>query len=242
MAFREIFLGITNVDPLRHSATIASACARYWQTKYLKPGQVARTPEGLFVFALTAFSLSSFLGGYERNDRQSSNAIKYLKWLAKTRNLPIQHRDSPEGEFRFGSLKLDGFVRKPPPQRSIVFEVYGCLFHGCRRCLKPGTLCLNGKMAWDNYTKTMERERILSSEFSVEAKWECEIREMLSASSEMREFFEQCHDTGPIDARAEAFYGGRTGPIALHETATPGKQKAVRESNRSVDRKAHKIP
>lgn len=197
-------MSITKDDPFRHSATIASAVMRYWQLRYVKPNHVAITPEG----------------GYEKCDRQSSIALKYLKWLAKQRGLPIQHRDSPEGEYRFGNLRLDGFVQRWPA-RSLAFEVYGCQFHGCPLCLDRRTKCLNGKTAAANHNETVLRERILRGEFDLETIWECQIRKMLQQDPEMRRFFELCHDTGPIDVR-EAFYGGRTGPLALHEQATPG--------------------
>lgn len=178
---------------------------RYWQMKYLKPNHVALTPEG----------------GYERCDRQSTIAIKYLKWIAAQRKLNIQHRDSPGGEFRYGTLRLDGFVRREHPAKHLVFEVYGCIYHGCPKCLDRNTVCINGKTAAANHTQTVEREMLLRSEFEVQSIWECEIRQMLVHDPAMREYFELCHDTGPIDAR-QAFYGGRTGPLALHEVATPG--------------------
>lgn len=171
----------------------------------MKPNHVALTPAG----------------GYERCDRQSSIALKYLKWTAKQRNLSIQHRDSPQGEHRYGSYRLDGFVRRALPQRSLAIEVYGCHFHGCLVCLERSTVCINGKTAATNYANTMQREQLLCSEFEVESIWECEIRNRIKADAEMRRFFELCHDTGPIDVR-EGFFGGRTGPLALHEEATPG--------------------
>lgn len=202
-------MGITNDDPFRNSSTIASACMRYWQIKYLKPDHVALTPEA----------------GYERCDRQSSVALKYLKWLAKERGISIQTRDSPQGEYRFGSLRVDGFVRRPWPERSLVIEVYGCQFHGCPYCLiNRRTRCINGKTADDNFTATLQRERLLQGEFDVERIWECQIHTKLRSDPAMRRFFDlECHDTGPISAR-DAFYGGRTGPLALHDRATPGTQ------------------
>lgn len=206
VAFRTIFMDISNDDPFRHCSTIASACMRYWQMQCLKQNHVALTPAG----------------GYERCDRQSSIALKYLKWLAKQRGLAIQHRDSPEGEHRYGSLKLDGFVRRAWPLQSLAIEVYGCQFHGCPNCLERNTICINGKTAATNYASTMEREQLLRREFDLESIWVCGIRNRLKADASMRKFFELCHDTGPIDVR-EAFYGGRTGPLALHEEATPGK-------------------
>lgn len=198
-------MSITQDDPFLHCATIASVVMRYWQMRYLKPFHVAITPEG----------------GYERCCRQSGIALKYLKWVAKQRALPIQHRDSPEGEYRFGNFRLDGFVRREPPERSLAFEVYGCQFHGCTVCIARNTVCVNGKTASANHNETVRRERIVRGEFDLETIWECQIRRMLQSDPDMRRFFEQCHDTGPIDVR-EAFYGGRTGPLALHERATPG--------------------
>lgn len=200
-------MGVTTDDPFRYSSTIASACMRYWQMRYLEPNHVALTPER----------------GYERCDRQSNTALKYLKWLARERGISIQHRDSPEGEYRYGRLRLDGFVRRPWPQRSLAIEVYGCQFHGCPECVDRNTVCLNGKTAATNFAATMEREKILRSEFDLETAWECEIRGKLKADARMRLFFDRCHDTGPIENPREGFFGGRTGPLALYERATPGE-------------------
>lgn len=47
-----------------HCSTIASACSRYNRIKHVKPDTIAITPEG----------------GYERNDRQSKIANKYIRY------------------------------------------------------------------------------------------------------------------------------------------------------------------
>ncbi|KAH7669989.1 hypothetical protein AAVH_42789, partial [Aphelenchoides avenae] len=46
--------------------------------------------------------------------------------------------------------------------------------------------------------------------------WECQLKDTLKEEErdEMKQFFADCIDTGPLDPR-QAFFGGRTGPISL---------------------------
>jgi hypothetical protein len=60
MAFRDIMLGKTGIDPLVDACTIASACNRVFRTNFLEKDTIGLVPPG----------------GYRRSQRQSVVAIK----------------------------------------------------------------------------------------------------------------------------------------------------------------------
>jgi hypothetical protein len=68
-------------------------------------------------------------GGYERDKRHSIAAIKWLKWVAHSEDLNIQHAHNG-GEAHIGLFMVDGQDRN---DRHQVFEFNGCAFHGCTR-------------------------------------------------------------------------------------------------------------
>jgi hypothetical protein len=94
--FRRMFLDITHDDVIENTMTAAGACMRYYCSAFLKEGQrdIAIIPEN----------------GYAKMTRQSQKALKFIKWLAHKRQLPIQHRDSVRGEHRYREYLLDGYV------------------------------------------------------------------------------------------------------------------------------------
>ncbi|KAH7706562.1 hypothetical protein AAVH_26191, partial [Aphelenchoides avenae] len=63
VAFRREWLDVCQDDVLRHSMTIASACMRFFRTQHLQPDTLVLSPEY----------------GFERRERQSVVALKYLK-------------------------------------------------------------------------------------------------------------------------------------------------------------------
>ena len=62
--------------------------------------------------------------GYEYSQNQSSLARKFLKWLAHSTGLNIQHSDSPGGEKKYRNYFLDGFVERPG-MRNLAIEIMG---------------------------------------------------------------------------------------------------------------------
>jgi hypothetical protein len=68
---------------------------------------------------------------YERHDKQSTIARKFLKWTAAEHNIDIQHCESPGGEKRLGQkILLDGYVRGglDGNSRDLAIEINGYLF------------------------------------------------------------------------------------------------------------------
>uniref|UniRef100_A0A183CCG1 DNA-directed DNA polymerase n=1 Tax=Globodera pallida TaxID=36090 RepID=A0A183CCG1_GLOPA len=97
LQFRHILMhDITNgFEVLPISCTIASACMCIFRAKFMKSNQLAIVPEA----------------GYERNDRASVLAIKYLDWKAKSEGVQISHAGNGR-EMRIKKYKLDGWIEQ----------------------------------------------------------------------------------------------------------------------------------
>jgi hypothetical protein len=117
VAFRREWLEVCQDDVLRNSMTIASACMRTFRIHHLQPETLSLSPEH----------------GYERHDRQSVVALKYLKWYAKSHGVNVRHRDSSGGEFKLEytdaegkkrHFMLDGYVERLG-QRPLALEFHG---------------------------------------------------------------------------------------------------------------------
>ncbi|KAL3080637.1 hypothetical protein niasHS_012981 [Heterodera schachtii] len=208
--FRQILMReITGgFDVLPLSATIASVCMTIFKGKFLNEKELAIVPEG----------------SYERNDRASVFAIKYLDWRSKRDGLRIQHAGNGL-EKRWRQFKLDGWIE----EQNKCIEVLGCYWHGCESCFKPDDELVDGKTCRELNDATKLRLLKLQEPvpvedayggddeegLDVEEIWECQIREQLKRDDEMRDFFADLGtDRGPIDPR-QTFYGGRTGPLQL---------------------------
>ena len=94
--------------------------------------------------------------GYERNDRASDIAIKYLEWKSRQEGIKIQHAgNGREMEFltinpengRMKRLKVDGYVVSE--DRAI--EFLGCHFHGCPTHTVSDYVGPNGKLNRINF-------------------------------------------------------------------------------------------
>ncbi|CAL2035822.1 unnamed protein product [Caenorhabditis brenneri] len=146
----------------------------------------------------------------------SKFALKYLQYLDnEDPSLKLEHALS-KGEKRifYGefSYYVDGFSEAT----NTVYEVYGCMYHGCRECFKARSMrspCNPNSTFEDLYQQTILRQsHIENAGFKVEAKWECEIKKELDSNKKMKQFFIECRHTSQLNPR-DSMYGGRTQPF-----------------------------
>lgn len=111
LAFRKIFIAnVTNgADPLPISPTLAKLCLNIYTSMFMEAEQIAICPER----------------GYERNERSSVLAIKYLEYRAFRDNVHIKHAGNGL-EKRHNGYKLDGWIE----DQKKCLEILGCYFHG----------------------------------------------------------------------------------------------------------------
>uniref|UniRef100_A0A914H722 DNA-directed DNA polymerase n=1 Tax=Globodera rostochiensis TaxID=31243 RepID=A0A914H722_GLORO len=156
-------------------------------------------------------------GGFERSENQSKIAIRYFEWLARRDGVKVRHACNG-GELEFGGLKVDCVIGA---QKKII-EFQGCAWHGCTRCFLPWTIGPNGLCAAENYRRTeirMEQLRDACGKMTLCELWECEVKEQLKKNKEMKRFFDNVPDKGPINPR-DAYSGGRTMPFCLFAEAS----------------------
>uniref|UniRef100_A0A915DL16 DNA-directed DNA polymerase n=1 Tax=Ditylenchus dipsaci TaxID=166011 RepID=A0A915DL16_9BILA len=143
LKMREIFLNITDgYDVLQDACTIAGVCMKLYKESSLEKDHLYIVPEK----------------GYERNDRQSAIAIKWMEWVSEQRGINIQHAGNG-GEFKIKTtmgrcFKLDGYDL----ENLKAYEFNGCHYHGCPKCYKRGDKQqANFKSAEENLAITEKR-------------------------------------------------------------------------------------
>ena len=203
MRFRDLFIKVSNVDPLSQGNTIASTCNIVYRQNFLQENTIAIIPEG----------------GYRRHEKQSAVALKWMLWREKKEGLRIQHKCTG-GEKQIGRYRVDGYVERPG-QKPLILEFNGCAYHGCESCFKDRTKRLpHQKTALEAHQQTMEREKYLREFGDLESLWECELNRQLRTNKEMAAFFKEVEVPEPMDPR-KALYGGRTNAICLYHKCGP---------------------
>jgi hypothetical protein len=84
-----------------------------------------------------------------------------------------------------------------------------------------------------------KKQKAIEKEMELEVHWECKVEDELRRNAEMRKFFDNCDDTGPLNPH-DAFHGARTGPLSLRcdlEEDAPGSLGPLLENYeiRAVD-------
>ena len=182
MKFLEEFYRKAGVMPAVGNMTIASLCNIVWHTFFLKPFEVGLMP----------------YGGYVSRNRQSKIAISWLAFLDICHcNNRLKYASKGDGEKKLFLpkhkwLRVDGYLEKEnEEEEDLVFEFYGCVFHGCPKCTPPkGKSYYNYRTFEDLYTETMNREQDLhDAGYKVVSIFECEWKEELSNHEETRQMY-----------------------------------------------------
>ncbi|XP_055340393.1 uncharacterized protein LOC129589579 [Paramacrobiotus metropolitanus] len=203
--FRKLFQEISQgLCPFVSSLTIAGLCNRYWRSFMLKPEQIALLPHGLNA----------------RNRHQSVKAKKWLSWMEEDGNCTIQSAINGS-EHRVGPYFVDGYRN----DINMVYEFYGCTFHGCPKCVAPKTVHpFRNLPMTDVYQETLDRENYIRTQgYGLTSIWEHEYDEELKTNPEMKAYITRQHFTERLNPR-DAFYGGRTNAVKLfHEVSEDEK-------------------
>ena len=204
--FRHLFQEYGDIDPLLEASTIASACNLVWRKNFLKPDKVAVIPHQ----------------GYQPDRKFSIKGIRWLQFVAETEETYIHHALNG-GEKRIGPYSADGF----DPVTDTVYEMNGCLWHGCKVCYSnrqlkhPYTYETMDQL----YDRHLAKVRYLEEEgYEVIVLWEHEY-DNLRKCENFREIVDEYFPHGePIDPR-HALYGGRTNATKLlHEVEEEGEE------------------
>jgi len=181
MAFRDIFINETSIDPFERSLTIASACNLVFRKLFLKPETIAIIPHN----------------GYRAKDKQSALAVRWLQWMEISKHINIQHAYNGR-EATIGPYKVDGL------HGHTIYEFYGCFWHGCPQCIKKRSTLTADQLttAREAYDRTLERRQFLQEAgYSLMEKWECDLKKEIEENDKMKDFFACVKLLEPLNPR-----------------------------------------
>ena len=217
-AFVRQFKQEADFNPFERCATIASACNLYWR-RSIEEGTDA---------ALIA--VRPLQGWHGAQVNQSRAALEWLSFcesqLPKERGERIRHARNG-GEKRVKTSKGKEHVDGWDEESKTVFEFLGCLWHGCPRCF-PNKRDLTHPIMPDRspseaHRATTEKLKRLAERHSVKHIWECEWKTLKEKEQLVKAFVSGLKMVDPLQPR-DAFFGGRTGAVALHKKADPGEK------------------
>ena len=217
-AFQQEFQRQAGFNPMARCVTIASACNLYWRKNHLTPNTIAVEP------------LRGWRGA------QINQSLKALQWLYfQESQIPKQGATSTErikhirngGEQTVRTASKLYFVDGYDEQTRTVYEFHGCLFHGCPNCYPMRDIkhyCAPDRTVQELYNATeAKRMALLYAGYNVFECWECQWDEQVQTNEAVQQFL-NCFDlVAPLNPR-DAFYGGRTGAVALHSVAEEGEE------------------
>ena len=217
-AFVAQFKQEADFNPFERCATIASACNLYWR-RSIEEGTDA---------ALIA--VRPLQGWHGAQVNQSRAALEWLTYeesqLPKERGERIRHARNG-GEKRVKTSKgkehVDGFDKST----KTVYEFLGCLWHGCPSCF-PNKRDLTHPIMPDRtpnqaHRATTEKLKRLEEKYTVKSVWECTWNSMKQQNPSVKSFVSGLSWVDPLQPR-DAFFGGRTGAVALHHEVNPGEK------------------
>ena len=207
--FTKEFKSKTEFNPFEKCSTIASACNLYWRKKHLHNNIAVQPPQGW----------------HGARVNQSWTALQWLAYQQTLYTQTIHHvRNGGEQKVHTGQREefVDGLIVNPP----IAFEFMGCLWHGCPSCFRHQRWRQYGanpdRTLEELYEATQAKlQRLRAAGFQVIVEWECTWQQKITPS--ISSFLSSLTSTPPLQPR-DAFFGGRTGAVALYHQVDPGEK------------------
>ena len=216
-AFQQEFERQAGFNPMAKCITIASACNLYWRKHHLTPETIAVEP----------------LAGWRGT--KVNQSLKALQWLYYQEHLipkegacadRIRHvRNVGEQSIRTSANNY--FVDGYDPVTRTVYEFHGCLYHGCTRCYpqrQAKHYATPDRTVQELYEATInKRMALLQAGYTNIEMWECQWQKLVETNAEVQSFLASLELVPPLEPR-EAFFGGRTGAVAMHAVAGEGEE------------------
>ena len=197
LAFRRIIIESTGIEPFIQCITLASLCHTIYRHNYMMPDSIGIIPEI----------------GYNPNENTSRKAQLWLRYVATTQNISIQHAKNG-GEYVIAPYKLDGY------HNGVGYEFHGCLYHGCQKCFSPRTYNpVRQETMKATHRQHCERiEYIKQRVPRLVEMWECDWDGLVKSDERLRKFVKEQELREGINPR-DALFGGRTNAAKLHHLA-----------------------
>ena len=215
--FQREFESEAGFNPMKEAYTIAGACNLYWRRQHLEQNSIAVEP------------IRGWRGA------QVNQSLKALQWLYfQESQIPkqgasadrIKHiRNGGEQTVRTASKMyyVDGY----DPITKTIYEFNGCIFHGCSTCYPNRNIkhfCAPDRTVEELFNATeAKRMALLRAGFNLIQIWECQWQQQVDKNPSVKHFLSSFDLVAPLEPR-DAFYGGRTGAVALHAVAGEGEE------------------
>ena len=217
-AFTQEFQSHAGFNPFISCVTIASACHLFWRKQCLKAETIAVEP------------LNGWRGA------NVNHSIKALQWLYYKEHCIPKQGVCPDrikhvrngGEQRVttdtNSYFVDGYDRTT----KTIYEFNGCFFHGCPDCYPSNRHTKHAVNAdrtiEELWRATQAKEAALRNHgYNVEIMWEHDWDKLCQHDPAVKQFVTTLQLVEPLQPR-HAFFGGRTGAVALHAKAEDTEQ------------------
>ena len=216
--FATEFESVAGFNPFAKCVTIASACHLYWRKHCLEEKTIAVEP------------LRGWRGA------KVTHSAKALQWLYHEEESMQKKDPSPDkilhvrngGEQCVTTSTDSYFVDGFNPATNTVYQFNGCFWHGCRACHSNNRHCKHAtnpdRTMEELYRATLAKEDALrTAGYHVNVIWECQWDELCKSNPFVKNFVSTLSLVEPLEPR-QAFFGGRTGAIALHAVAQEGEE------------------
>ena len=217
-AFAAEFESHAGFNPFEKCVTIASACHLYWRKHCIEEDTIAVEP------------LKGWRGA------NVNHSFKALQWLMYEEDrIPKKDASADHikhvrngGEQCITTLTDSYFVDSFNPATKTVYEFNGCFWHGCSRCHPANRHARHAvnpdRTLEEMYRATQAKEEALRTEgYHVKVMWECDWDKLCQNDPNVKDFVTTLQLVEPLQPR-QAFFGGRTGAVALHAMAGEGEE------------------
>ena len=213
-AFTQEFQSHAGFNPFISCVTIASACHLFWRKKCLKAETIAVEP------------LNGWRGA------NVNHSIKALQWLYYKEHCIPKQGVCPDrikhvrngGEQRVTTDTNSYFVDGFDPHSNTIYEFNGCFFHGCPDCYPSNRHTKHAVNAdrtiEELWRATQAKEAALCNYgYNLQVMWEHDWDKLCQHDPTVKQFVTTLQLVEPLQPR-QAFFGGRTGAVALHAVAS----------------------
>lgn len=204
MSFRSLISNVTGIDPLTRAFTLAGVSLEIFKTKSLQENEVGVTPAN----------------SYHLPRQYSAEAAALFDYVEDAFNVSLKR------EVKIGKFYVDALLTaENKDQKDIIFEFFGCFFHGCPKCyseqLKKQTSTKS--LLAQRHANTLKRISYFTEKlnYSLVIIWGCELAKLLEKESmshlrqyiqERKKFYKFIKHSGGVDVR-KSYKGGRTNCI-----------------------------
>lgn len=217
-AFAAEFESHAGFNPFAKCVTIASACHLYWRKHCLQEDTIALEP------------LKGWRGANVNHSTKALQWLYYEEDRIPNRGASADHiKHVRNGGEQCVTTSTDSyFVDGFDPATNTVYEFNGCFWHGCRTCHSNNRHCKHAvnpdRTMEELYRATKAKEEALrTAGYHVKIMWECEWDDICKTNPFVKNFVSNHSLVEPLQPR-DAFFGGRTGAIALHSVAKEGEE------------------